>query len=194
VALNLGAVYMLVLINDWNRVFYDALQNKDQPRFWRSWGASPAGDGLHHHRGLQVLPDAAAGDALARLDDARLPGRWLATRPSTGWSWRATPARPSPPSAPDCRPGQHEPDNPDQRIQEDVNLFTAQTVGLSMGLLNAVVTLASFVGICGGLSGAFSSRWAAGRHHHSRLHGVDGRAVLRCRQRADALHRPPADR
>ena len=27
VALNLGAVYMLVLINDWNRVFYDALQN-----------------------------------------------------------------------------------------------------------------------------------------------------------------------
>ena len=33
VALNLGAVYMLVLINDWNRVFYDALQNKDAPTF-----------------------------------------------------------------------------------------------------------------------------------------------------------------
>ena len=25
---------MLVLINDWNRVFYDALQNKDQAVFW----------------------------------------------------------------------------------------------------------------------------------------------------------------
>ena len=25
IALNLGAVYMLVLINEWNRVFYDAL-------------------------------------------------------------------------------------------------------------------------------------------------------------------------
>ena len=34
VALNLGAVYMLVLINDWDRVFYDALQNKDAAVFW----------------------------------------------------------------------------------------------------------------------------------------------------------------
>ena len=34
VLLNLAAVYMLVLLNDWNRVFYDALQNKDQAVFW----------------------------------------------------------------------------------------------------------------------------------------------------------------
>ena len=38
VALNLGAVYMLVQINDWNRLFYDALQNKDQPVFWTQLG------------------------------------------------------------------------------------------------------------------------------------------------------------
>ena len=31
------------------------------------------------------------------------------------------------------------PDNPDQRIQEDINQFTSLTIGLSMGLLNAVV-------------------------------------------------------
>ncbi len=48
------------------------------------------------------------------------------------------------------------PDNPDHRIQEDVNQFTAYSVSLSMGLLNAVVTLVSFVGILWGLSGAFS--------------------------------------
>ncbi|MEZ5701632.1 MAG: ABC transporter ATP-binding protein/permease [Burkholderiaceae bacterium] len=47
------------------------------------------------------------------------------------------------------------PDNPDQRIAEDANLFTSYTVGLSMGLLNAVVTLVSFVGILWGLSGDF---------------------------------------
>ena len=29
VGLNLGMVYMMVLFNDWNRVFYDALQNRD---------------------------------------------------------------------------------------------------------------------------------------------------------------------
>lgn len=47
-------------------------------------------------------------------------------------------------------------DNPDQRISEDVNQFTAQTVSLCMGLLNAVVTLVSFVGILWALSGAFT--------------------------------------
>ena len=35
VVLNLAAVYMLVLLNEWNRVFYDALQNKDQAVFWQ---------------------------------------------------------------------------------------------------------------------------------------------------------------
>jgi putative ATP-binding cassette transporter len=39
------------------------------------------------------------------------------------------------------------PDNPDQRIQEDVQSFTTSTITLSMGLLNAVVTLVSFVGL-----------------------------------------------
>lgn len=48
------------------------------------------------------------------------------------------------------------PDNPDQRIQEDLNLFTSYTVSLTMGLLNSVVTLLSFVGILWGLSGAFA--------------------------------------
>ena len=38
IALNLAGVYMLVQINDWNRVFYDALQNKDQPVFWQQLG------------------------------------------------------------------------------------------------------------------------------------------------------------
>jgi putative ATP-binding cassette transporter len=47
------------------------------------------------------------------------------------------------------------PDNPDQRIQEDLNIFTTDTVSLSMGLLNALVTLASFIGILWSLSGAF---------------------------------------
>ncbi|MEG0202322.1 MAG: SbmA/BacA-like family transporter, partial [Comamonas sp.] len=35
VALNLAAVFMLVQINEWNRVFYDALQNKQADVFWQ---------------------------------------------------------------------------------------------------------------------------------------------------------------
>jgi vitamin B12/bleomycin/antimicrobial peptide transport system ATP-binding/permease protein len=38
VALNLGLVYMAVLFNDWNRLFYDALQNKQEPIFWTQLG------------------------------------------------------------------------------------------------------------------------------------------------------------
>jgi len=34
VLLNLGAVYMLVQLNEWNRVFYNALEKRDQPVFW----------------------------------------------------------------------------------------------------------------------------------------------------------------
>ena len=35
VVLNLGTVYMSVLVNDWNRVFYDALQAKNEKVFWQ---------------------------------------------------------------------------------------------------------------------------------------------------------------
>ena len=51
---------------------------------------------------------------------------------------------------------QHSTDNPDQRIQEDVQQFTADTVGLSLGLLDASVTLLSFIGILWSLSGSFA--------------------------------------
>ena len=34
VALNLGLVYMAVLFNDWNKLFYDALQEKNADVFW----------------------------------------------------------------------------------------------------------------------------------------------------------------
>jgi len=43
-------------------------------------------------------------------------------------------------------------DNPDQRISDDVKLFVDQTLNIGVGLLSAVVTLASFVVILWGLS------------------------------------------
>ena len=52
-------------------------------------------------------------------------------------------------------------DNPDQRIQEDLTLFTSYSVSLTMGLLNAVVTLFSFVGILWSLSGGFVFNFGA---------------------------------
>src|SRR2546425_9555022 len=45
-------------------------------------------------------------------------------------------------------------DNPDQRIAEDLRLFVARPLALSLGLLSAVGTLASFIALLWGLSGA----------------------------------------
>ena len=45
-------------------------------------------------------------------------------------------------------------DNPDQRIAEDIRSFIEQTLGIGVGLLSSIVSLASFVVILWGLSNA----------------------------------------
>jgi putative ATP-binding cassette transporter len=47
-------------------------------------------------------------------------------------------------------------DNPDQRIAEDLRLFVEATLSLTLGLISAVVTLVSFLGILWALSGPLS--------------------------------------
>jgi putative ATP-binding cassette transporter len=44
-------------------------------------------------------------------------------------------------------------DNPDQRIAEDIERFTALLMSLSVGLISAVASLSSFLIILWGLSG-----------------------------------------
>ncbi len=146
VVLNLASVYMLVLLNDWNRVFYDALQNKDQAVFWQQLGRFT-------YLAFALIVIAVYKFYLTQLLQVRWRAwmtddylkRWLADHAFYSLELARFSGKPEATS-----------DNPDQRIQEDINLFTTYTVSLSMGLLNAVVTLASFVGILWGLSGNFS--------------------------------------
>ena len=149
VALNLGAVYMLVLLNEWNRVFYDALQNKDAAVFWTQLGRFT-------YLAFAFIIIAVYRFYLTQLLEVRWRA-WMTTHYLQRWLadhafYKLELARftaDSPASA-------GMPDNPDQRIQEDINLFTTYSISLSMGLLNAVVTLVSFVGILWTLSGAFA--------------------------------------
>ena len=146
VVLNLASVYMLVLLNDWNRVFYDALQNKDQAVFWAQLGRFT-------YLAFALIVIAVYKFYLTQLLQVRWRAwmtadtlkRWLADHAFYSLELARFSGKPEATS-----------DNPDQRIQEDINLFTTYTVSLSMGLLNAVVTLVSFVGILWGLSGNFS--------------------------------------
>ena len=76
VALSLSLVYMLVLLNDWNRQFYNALEQKDERDFFALLGyfCFLAGD-LHRGVGLRNLPRADAPDALADLAHPAVPRR-----------------------------------------------------------------------------------------------------------------------
>ena len=150
VALNLGGVYLLVLYNEWYRVFYDALQNKDQTVFWQQLG-------FFTLIAFAMIILAVYRFYLTQLLEIRWRA-WMTDHYLKRWMqnhafyqlelarYGRTPGQQAPTT----------PDNPDQRIQEDLNLFTSYTITLTMGLLSSVVTLVSFVGILWSLSGAFS--------------------------------------
>ena len=152
IALNLGSVYLLVLFNDWNRLFYDALEKKDQAVFWHQLGRF-----VFIAFGLIVL--AVYKFYLTQLMEMRWRAwmtrhylqRWLADNAFYRLELGRFAGNGSTNNG-----ALAVPDNPDQRIQEDINQFTSLSISLSMGLLDAVVTLVSFVGILWSLSGAFS--------------------------------------
>ncbi|KQP48602.1 ABC transporter ATP-binding protein/permease [Pseudorhodoferax sp. Leaf274] len=154
VLLNLAGVWLLVQYNDWYRVFYDALEKRDQAVFWQQLGR------------FTILAFGMIILAVYRFYLTQLlQMRWRAWMTGTYLRrWMADHAFYRMELA---RYGQAEggtpPDNPDQRIQEDLNLFTTYTVSLTMGAFNAFVTLVSFVGILWGLSGAFAFD-LGGRH------------------------------
>jgi putative ATP-binding cassette transporter len=148
IALNLGLVYMAVLFNDWNKLFYDALQDKNASVFWAQLGRFT-------YLAFAFIVIAVYKFYLTQLLEMRWRA-WMTAHYLQRWLsnhafYQLELARFS--HAPNAKLN---PDNPDQRIQEDINQFTGLTISLSMGLLNAVVTLGSFVGILWGLSGGFA--------------------------------------
>ena len=145
VALNLAFVYLAVLFNQWNQVFYDSLQEKNSVVFWEQlWRFC--------YLAFIYIVIAVYKFYLSQLLEIRWRA-WLTQQFLTRWLsdqafYVMELARFGPAQGAQA-------DNPDQRIQEDIGQFTAMTLGLAMGLLHAVVTLASFVGILWALSGDF---------------------------------------
>ena len=146
IALNLAAVYLLVLLNTWNRAFYDALQNKNETVFWAQLGRFT-------YLAFIFIVIAVYRFYLTQLLELRWRA-WMTAHYLQRWLshhafYQLELAR-------FTGGASATPDNPDQRIQEDLNLFTSYTISLCMGLLNAAVTLASFDGILWTLSGGFA--------------------------------------
>jgi putative ATP-binding cassette transporter len=141
IALTLGAVWLNVLFSNWNNSFYNTLQNHDLPGFWRQLGVF----------GLLATVFIAVAVYRQYLQQ-RLFMRWRTwfTRDLQGrWLQPGVAYRLGESSADRI-------DNPDQRIAEDARGFVSSTLDIGLGLLNASVTLLSFVGILWGLSGTLT--------------------------------------
>ena len=140
VALNLGIVYINVLLNKWQNSFYNALQDKDMTAFYQLIG---------HFCLLAAAFIVAAVYQLYLNQMLQIRWRrWLTDRYLEHWIADRAYYR--------MQLTDRGTDNPDQRIAEDLALFVDRTLNLTLGLLSAVVTLVSFVAILWTLSGTLA--------------------------------------
>jgi vitamin B12/bleomycin/antimicrobial peptide transport system ATP-binding/permease protein len=137
VALNLANVYIHVRINQWSAAEYNALGTYDYPEF------------IHQFIIFLVL---AAFNIVITVYALYLNQmlqirwrRWLTRKYLATWLADRTYFR--------LQLITGVTDNPDQRIAEDLNLFTTYVLTLSLGLLTSVVSLFSFLFILWQLSG-----------------------------------------
>jgi vitamin B12/bleomycin/antimicrobial peptide transport system ATP-binding/permease protein len=137
VVLTLAMVYMDVQFNDWYNSFYNALQEKDKASFWKLMGRFAILASIY-------IVMAVYAVYLNQLLQIRWR-RWLTDNYLRDWLGERAYYR--------LQLVGNPADNPDQRISDDMKIFVDASLDLSLGLLNAVVKLASFVGILWALSG-----------------------------------------
>lgn len=145
VGLNLAVVAVNVWLNNWNRIFYNTLETRDFAGFKTA---------LFQFCAIAAVFIVVA--VLKQFATMRLEMRWrtwMTGRFLDRWLAHQAYYRIEQGGAAD---------NPDQRISEDIRSLTSDSLTLSLGLLNSVVTLLSFVTILWTLSGPLS--FALGGH------------------------------
>lgn len=140
VLLTLFSVRMNVLFSYWYNGFYSAMQALDGSAFWFMLGVFGVLATVHVARELITF-------YLRQAFLIRWRG-WLTQQLLERWLARQAYYRTHHVRQPI--------DNPDQRIQQDVDSFVASSLSLSMGLLDAVVSLFAFTLILWNLSGALA--------------------------------------
>src|SRR5713101_8645420 len=126
--MNLGLVFIDVLINRWSNVFYNSLQDKNYDVFIQQ---------LLRFTWLAGLFIAVAVYQLYLNQMLQIRWRrWLTDRYLNAWLSDRTYYR--------MQLMAGDADNPDQRIAEDVRLFVTRSLSLSLQFLSAATTLVSF--------------------------------------------------
>ena len=137
IAIEFGLVAVTVLLNQWYASFYNALQDHNFDAF-----------------STQLLVFCGIAIAATLLNVFKLYMNqwleirwraWMTTSYLEHWLGKAVHYR--------MQLTGDLADNPDQRIAEDIRLFIEQTLTIGLGLLNAIVSVGSFVVILWVLSG-----------------------------------------
>lgn len=138
IILQLGMVYSAVLMNEWSNDFYSALQALDKNALYSSLAT------------FCVIITLTICIFMSKYTcQAWLGLRWRQFMTEKYYAkWIETYAYCS------LEALGYENDNPDQRVSEDVHSFINLTISLSLGIIDSIVTLASFIAILWSLSGA----------------------------------------
>lgn len=150
ITLTIAAVYMTLLLNEWFNSFYSALQNYDSGAVYR---------GLLRFTGLAFAHIAFAVYSYYLQQRLALRWRkWMTKNYLAKWTGQQMYYRLEMFS-------QGTADNPDQRISEDINLFTARTLSFMSGLLRSATTIVCFIFVLWNLSEVLSF-FAGGQEIH----------------------------
>lgn len=149
VALEFTTVYASVQLSQWQRHIFDQLQNKEMALFFRTVG---------------IFLGVAIGFVLVSTYRIYLRAllqirwrRWLTDHYLEHWIGSQ--------AYTEIELNRKSTDNPDQRIQQDVDDYVASALGLSLSLLSALVTLVSFSGILWTMSGAWNIKLGSAEFH-----------------------------
>jgi putative ATP-binding cassette transporter len=133
-------VYLSKLLNEWNARFLNALEDKDFAAFWAEL------------RYFVILAFIFIVVAVYRLWFRQMLQirwrRWLTEVYYRDWLAERTYYRMELTGA--------AADNPEQRIEDDCNTFTGQTLVILLGLLSEILTLVTFTSVLWGLSGSIT--------------------------------------
>jgi len=140
IGLTLMGVWLEVQFNTWNRDFYNTFETRNQAEFFYQLGTFTL---------LAVIYIVNGVYRLYFQQMLMIEWRsWMTERFLAAWMQGRAYYR--------LQLLDRGTDNPDQRIADDLNIFVDLTLTLTLGLLSAVVTLVSFLGILWTISGALT--------------------------------------
>ena len=137
ISMNFAMVYLLVQLNEWYQIFWDALQNYEEESFWPLIGRFSA---------IAFIYIMIAVYAIYLRQMLQIKWRtWMTKNYLREWMGGQIYYR-----------LQDATDNPDQRISEDIGQFVNLTLALLIDFLRQLTTLAAFGTVLWNLSGAFT--------------------------------------